>query len=140
MSEVLPTLWLTGCDVAYEKGFLQNVGATHILNCAEEVSAHPSKYHFVPIGIHHIHLEDDETPEAAKQIQDAVAVLEGWQSQGYTVVVHCRAGISRSATVVLAWLIQHRGMSLDDAWKKIVAVRNFIRPNDYFMSLLKDME
>jgi len=137
MSEVLPTLWLSGCEDAYTKGFLQRARITHILNCAEELSSHPSKYHFVPESIHHIPLEDDETPEAAKQIQDAVAVLERWQSQGFTVVVHCRAGISRSATVVLAWLIQHRGMSLEDAWKKVVAARNFIRPNDYFMGLLR---
>ena len=118
------------------RGFLQSAGVTHVLNCAEELDG--SLHRYLPtILVHHIPLEDDETPEAAKQIQEAVAVLESWQSQGYTVVVHCRAGISRSATVVLAWLIQHRGMSLDAAWKKVVAARNFIRPNDYFMGLLR---
>ena len=33
------------------------------------------------------------------------------------MVVHCVAGVSRSASVVLAFLVKHRGFSLKDAYE-----------------------
>lgn len=139
MSQILPKLWLSDVNTAREKSFLINENITHILNCAEEVDARPSCYK-IPITIVHIPMEDDETPIIEKQLQEAISVLNTWDQEGHTVLVHCRAGISRSATVILAWLIQYKGMSFDDAWSIVVKSRNIIRPNDYFMKLLKTIK
>ena len=139
MSEVLPGLFLSGADDAYTSSFLRSVGITHVLNCAEELSARPQQYG-TDVVIQHIPMEDDETPEVEQQILKAVNQLQDWYRRDYRVLVHCRAGISRSPTVVLAWLMLYKNMSFDDAWKKVVMARNFIRPNDYFMNLLKKFD
>ena len=139
MSEILPTLWLSGADVAYDRRFLLSRKITHVLNCAEELSAEPYRYG-TDITVRHIPMEDDETPEVDGQILEAVNQLQSWQQQGYTVLVHCRAGISRSVTIILAWMILFQNLTFDNAWKKVVAVRNFIRPNDYFMKFLKNLD
>jgi protein-tyrosine phosphatase len=139
MSEVLPGLFVSGADDAYTPSFLRSVGITHVLNCAEELSASPERYGAL-VGIRHIPMEDDETPEVEEQLRDAVNQLQVWQREGHTVLVHCRAGISRSPTVVLAWMILFQNLTLDDAWKTVVSARNSIRPNDYFMKFLKNLE
>lgn len=139
MSEVLPTLWLGGADIAYDRSFLKSRKITHVLNCAEELPAEPYRYG-AEVTIRHIPMEDDETPEVDEQILEAVNQIQIWQKQGHMVLVHCRAGISRSATVVLAWMMLFENTSFEDAWSKLVGVRNYIRPNDYFMKFLKKID
>lgn len=55
-------------------------------------------------------------PKAVDALHDA------WRS-GQTVYVHCTAGINRSPTVAIGWLMRHGGLSLDDAWQQVRAAR-----------------
>lgn len=48
------------------------------------------------------------------------------------VLVHCSSGVSRSATVVLAFLIQQTPLSLSDAWALLSSKRRAILPNNTF--------
>ncbi|VDD75787.1 unnamed protein product [Mesocestoides corti] len=48
---------------------------------------------------------------------------------GGRTLVHCMAGISRSATIVLAYLIKHQKMSLADAYHHVRGIRPCIQPN-----------
>jgi len=50
--------------------------------------------------------------------------------------VHCMAGRSRSATVVLAYLMTRHGMSLADAYQFLKSKRPGISPNLGYMGLL----
>ena len=52
------------------------------------------------------------------------------------VLVHCFAGLSRSATMVLSYLVSHEGMRLDDAMAKLVSIRPNVHPNATFMKEL----
>lgn len=49
--------------------------------------------------------------------------------RGGKTVVHCMAGISRSATLVLAYLMKHQGLSLAEAYNRVISVRPCIQPN-----------
>lgn len=53
--------------------------------------------------------------------------------------VHCYAGVSRSATVVLAYLMKEQGLTLSAAFK-FVKARRFILPNDGFKAQLRKFE
>lgn len=52
-------------------------------------------------------------------------------------MVHCFAGVSRSATIVIAFLMQECGMSLKDAYNHVKQKRYFIHPNDGFKRQLQ---
>lgn len=55
-------------------------------------------------------------------------------------MVHCLAGVSRSVSLVLAYLIKHRGMSYREAYELIKGRRKIIHPNDGFIEQLKRFE
>lgn len=57
-----------------------------------------------------------------------------------SVLVHCGMGISRSATVVLAYLMYSQKMYLDDAVKFVLKSRLCIFPNDGFIVQLIEFE
>lgn len=52
------------------------------------------------------------------------------------VFVHCYAGVSRSATIVIAYLMFEHGLSYSAAIKLVKSKRPFINPNDGFRKQL----
>ena len=73
-------------------------------------------------------------------ISETGPFMDHMTSLGYTVCVTCNLGVSRSATIVIAWLIVYCDMDYDDAYSMLRRKRN-IRPNtsfgSYFLRLLE---
>lgn len=55
-------------------------------------------------------------------------------------LVHCRAGISRSATIVIAYLMKTNRWNLSRALSYVRGKRRIIKPNDGFIEQLKKYE
>lgn len=62
-------------------------------------------------------------------IDQAVAFLTQQVTAGRKVLVHCQEGVSRSVTMVLAYLISNRGMSLGQAFKYVMRRRPVAHPH-----------
>ena len=56
------------------------------------------------------------------------------------VFVHCAAGMSRSPTVVIAYIMWKNKIFLNDAIKIVKNKRRLISPNENFMNQLKIFE
>jgi hypothetical protein len=61
-------------------------------------------------------------------------------ASGGAVLVHCYQGISRSATIVISYLMRSCGLPLRDALAAVVAARPVVRPNDAFLKQLAAYE
>lgn len=53
------------------------------------------------------------------------------------VLVHCRMGISRSATVVIAYMMRKCRISLDRALRRVKDERRIVNPNKNFLEQLR---
>lgn len=62
------------------------------------------------------------------------------KNSGGRVLVHCQAGISRSATICLAYLIWSRRVRLEEAFDFVKERRGVISPNLGFMGQLLQFE
>ena len=56
------------------------------------------------------------------------------------VLVHCLAGISRSVTITVAYLMQKRNLSLNEAYDYVKTCKPNISPNFNFMGQLLDFQ
>lgn len=56
------------------------------------------------------------------------------------VLVHCQAGISRSPTIVIAYLMKKQNLSMNDAYNLVSDKRKIIGPNLLFMSQLSEYD
>lgn len=57
-------------------------------------------------------------------------------NQKINVLVHCHAGISRSASIVIAFLMRNKSISLEEAFKIVKSKRPRIKPNEAFIKQL----
>ncbi|CAH0722125.1 unnamed protein product, partial [Brenthis ino] len=69
-------------------------------------------------------------PESNDFIKQAIA-------NGGTVLVHCYFGVSRSAAVVIAYIMEKYGLCYEDAFLLVKTKRRFIGPNVGFVAQLK---
>lgn len=89
----------------------QGIGA--VLNlCAECYDLHEIEA-AAGLAVHWLPISDEDAPELG-DAQDALIWLDTMLADGKKVLVHCRFGIGRSGTMMIAWLLK-QGYSLEDA-------------------------
>ncbi|KAJ3147945.1 hypothetical protein HDU89_005019 [Geranomyces variabilis] len=144
VSVILPHL-LLGSDAlpqakdAVEQ--LQELGVTHVLNMAVEVEnklVDESGKFDVKWCLAEDHAEHDIEP-AIREAVDWIAEAHA-SNPSNIVFVHCKAGRSRSATTVIAYLVVHHGMRLRDAYETVKQARPGVSPNLGFMLALLRIE
>lgn len=69
--------------------------------------------------------------------QECFTFIDQAKMQGDVVLVHCNAGVSRAASVVIGYLIYTEGLSFNDAFSLVKTARPVICPNPGFMEQLK---
>lgn len=104
-----------------------------VVRVGKELKSHfPNDFEYLEIGIW------DESDEDIRQyFSAAIAFIDKIvQDKGKRVLVHCAMGVSRSATIVIAYLMHKEGISLMDAFRKVKERRPCIEPNRGFQSQL----
>lgn len=109
---------------------LRNAGISHIVNCAAELPC----CHAVEFQYLHLQLKDPD-PSFASAIPEACQFVNDAVSNG-AVLVHCQGAISRSPSVVLAYLCS-RGHSLQQAASVVSRVVQ-TKPNRLFLQSIID--
>jgi len=83
-----------------------------------------------------IQLNDTTCSDISSYFNDAINFMKG---DGVTLV-HCRAGISRSSTLIMAYLIERHGWSLNEAFTFTKSKRSCVAPNFGFLGQLQNFE
>ena len=73
-------------------------------------------------------------------ITGAVQFIHETRSKGISVLVHCVMGISRSATLVVAYMVAATKKSVDECVAELKMKRAVISPNENFLNQLKGFE
>ncbi|EFC36169.1 predicted protein [Naegleria gruberi] len=133
-SLILERLYLGGNGSAQSKHNMKLLGITHVLNVAEGLIApYPFDFKYKKVELSDT-LGEDLLPHidaCVKFIEEAI------DSQG-TILVHCKAGVSRSASMVIAYVMKKFKLSLDEATQMVKEKRSQICPNGAFVKQLED--
>lgn len=124
MNKIADKLWLGNLQAAQDMQRLRKEGITHILQVAGGIKPQfPKDFTYKVIEV-----ADQSQVNLIRHFPAAISfVKEGVQKGG--VLVHCFAGVSRSATIVIAYLMQDRGMSFHQAFQFASQRRPVIFPN-----------
>lgn len=135
-SRILTGVLLGSQDVAHDLEILASNKITHILNVSTGV---PNLFEGWFVYLHKDALDTPAFP-LIKIFDECCHFIHSALTSGGTVLVHCNAGVSRSASVVIAYLMRHHCMTFDEAFRVVKEKRSFIRPNEGFIKQLKIYE
>ena len=134
-SEILPYLWLGAAagrtdDMLKEKGITLVINATNGCPMSKKCCVEQVK----------LKCEDSPDYNLKKHFEDIAETIHKAKEKNGKVFVHCIGGISRSASLVLAYLVRIERMTLYDAHALVKSKRSFIRPNAGFWEQLVQYE
>ncbi|KOC67819.1 Serine/threonine/tyrosine-interacting protein [Habropoda laboriosa] len=143
MQEVVPGLYL-GPYSAASRSKLQSLsehGITHIVCVRQDIEANlikpnfPDKFKYLVLNI-----ADTATENIIQHFQKVKAFIDEGLNSGGQVLVHGNAGISRSAALVVAYVMETYGLSQVNAYAVLQQRRFCINPNEGFMAQLREYE
>uniref|UniRef100_UPI00358F172B dual specificity protein phosphatase 8-like n=1 Tax=Myxine glutinosa TaxID=7769 RepID=UPI00358F172B len=134
---ILPHLYLgSEKDVMDEDVMVQN-GITFVLNASTSCP----KPDFVAIAnFMRVPVNDGYCDKILPWLSKAVDFIDRVKVCNSRVLVHCLAGISRSATIAIAYIMKTMGLSSDDAYRFVKERRPSISPNFNFLGQLMEFE
>jgi dual specificity phosphatase 12 len=135
-NEILSGLYLGSNFSARYRETLDKYGITHVLQVTQYTKTpFPEHYTYQVINI-----LDRVDANIMIHFESAIKFIEEALASGGRVLVHCMAGVSRSATIVIAYLMWKTRCTLAAAWTEVERKRFIIRPNIGFFYQLELFE
>ena len=135
--EILPYLYLGCRKVAANVAQLKNSGVTRVLNVTTETNECQRLGEF---NYQQISVEDNHEVNMLQHLPLAFAFIEEARINGEKVLVHCHAGMSRSVTVIIAYLMKYHDHTLNSAYDHVKQQKSNISPNFSFLKQLLEFE
>lgn len=141
MSEIIEgKLFLGSIEDALNEKWLQQNSIKLIVTVMNEPIEYIDKVKKIAIchSIEHhiISISDMSFENILENIYDICDIINRYDK----VFIHCMYGISRSATISIAYIMLTYHLYLNDATKLVLKNRNFIFPNDGFIKQLINLE
>ena len=108
-------------------------GIGHILNVTREIdNFFPAQFDYLNVRVY-----DDEATELLKHWDRTFKYIRRACESGSKVLVHCKMGVSRSASVVIAYAMKDKDWDLAEALQYVKEKRGCVKPNSSFMHQLE---
>ncbi|KAF5269668.1 hypothetical protein FQA39_LY08591 [Lamprigera yunnana] len=112
---------------------LQRNGVRHILNVTREIdNFFPGTFDYLNVRVY-----DDEKTDLLKYWDNTYKYITKARKEGSKVLVHCKMGISRSASVVIAYAMKAFNWDFKTAMQHVKEKRSCIKPNTNFVTQLE---
>jgi len=134
--EIIPNLYLGNIKTASDKVMLEKNNITHVLGITKAEIDYWEK-----LKVRKYSLNDTPGTDLSKIFEESIGFINAALNvKGNKVLVHCRAGISRSVTIICAYLIATKRITAKAALKLVRKKRSHANPNFGFWKQLREMQ
>ena len=130
MTEILPNLYLGSIRNANSK--IKTYDVIINLSC-EKLKKHVQN----KSKIYNFDIFDDENEPIHSLFKITQNIIDFHLNKGYSVLVNCFMGISRSSTIIIAYIMRKYGLTYNKAYNFVRSKRPIINPNKGFIQQLK---
>ena len=128
MSEITKNIYLGDARDSANEVWLKEAGITHIVNAAIQLpNFFPSDFDYLRLDLY-----DDEQQRLGSSLDKAYIFIKKAINKDKKVLIHCVAGISRSASVVIYYLMKEYEWDCQEAYDFVKKRRFQIQPNSSF--------
>lgn len=135
-ARLLIYLYLSSYGPSCDQEIMHSLGITHILN----LSNIPNSEIFPFITYKALAIQDDPSVDIMTTVSESFEFIEVAVQGNGIVLVHCQAGISRSASIVIAYLMKKFNMNMHEGFSYVKAKRPCVAPNPGFIQQLCQLE
>jgi protein-tyrosine phosphatase len=130
--EVFPNIYIGDLSSSLNQSELKKHGITTIL------SVYNGSYDVYPKDFNYkiVNINDDNWVNIYEHFNDCVKFIDDAVQKDEKVLVHCQRGVSRSVSMVIAYLISKQNYTYDTALEKIRETRAIANPNGGFKEQL----
>ena len=142
MQCIVPNLYLGPYSCASRSKYedLINHGITHIVCVHNDKELRFVGPKFEDFNYFCVQLQDHPSENILSKFHQVISFLNNSIENGGTVLVHGNAGLSRSATLVIAYVMKNFNMSYMEGMNLVRSKRFCISPNIGFIHQLKEFE
>ncbi|XP_076288454.1 dual specificity protein phosphatase 19 [Lasioglossum baleicum] len=133
VAQIIPGLFLSSQDPIVNIDILQTHNIHSVLSVGIDA---PIK--FDGIKYYYCDLLDLPETDVTASIGKCRKIID--ENRNENILVHCNAGVSRSPTIVISYLMVSEGLFFDDAYCKVKKVRDRIKPNEGFIKQLRTLQ
>ncbi|XP_074903983.1 dual specificity protein phosphatase 8 isoform X2 [Buteo buteo] len=136
-TRILPHLYLGSQKDVLNKDLMTQNGISYVLNASNSC---PKPDFICDSHFMRIPVNDNYCEKLLPWLDKSIEFIDKAKVSSCQVIVHCLAGISRSATIAIAYIMKTMGMSSDDAYRFVKDRRPSISPNFNFLGQLLEYE
>jgi protein-tyrosine phosphatase len=120
---IAPRLWLGDRISALDEDFLSDENISTVFNCTKDFPFSPmiNRKYRVPVDDN---LQPAEINNMERWAPEIVYKVVSEYKQGHTILIHCHAGMQRSAAVMAMTLIALTGKTPDEVMDHIQSIRS----------------
>ena len=141
ISQINDYLFIGNHKIAKDLERLDEFGITHIVNCADELEHYVDKYDKEKMSWIWLPMYDcSYIGNVERYIPDAIEFIDKAVNNKQKVLIHCAAGISRSSSITIAYLMYKHNLRYERAFSRVKAKRYCCQPNSKFVDQLKNYD
>ncbi len=116
--EILPGLWLGNFQSSRDEVFLRTHNIQTVFNCTKDLPFHPTIHNRYRVPVDD-NLQEGEIRNMELWSYEIIYKLLNEYKKGQPILVHCAAGMQRSAAVVAMFLMAMQGLNWDNSYRHI---------------------
>jgi predicted protein tyrosine phosphatase len=129
-------VFISSVDGAHNWEEIEKHAITHVLCVAPDLE---HKFKDKKIIYHQLDILDTVDEDLTKFMKPCMEFIETARNSDGKVLIHCQAGISRSASVCILYMMWKNGLDYDQAYEELKKNRVVVRPNKGFVVHLRNL-
>lgn len=135
LSTITDCLLISNARSACSNELIQKEAVTLCINVSKQQPFPSMRVSTLRVSVY-----DDPQEDLYKYFDCCADAIASEAERGGRTVVYCKNGRSRSATVCVAYLMKHQGLTLTDAFQIVKSARSVVEPNPGFWTQLERYE
>nr|QED40083.1 PTP-2 [Spodoptera frugiperda multiple nucleopolyhedrovirus] len=134
VTQILNNLYLGGIIYNWDdfKVFVEDKNINAIVSIWDDSMINVTNLGLLPEDYLYVYIHDNQSANIMQYFDLLYNFIKRKMDEGKNVYVHCHAGISRSATIVVYFIMKYCEISLSEAYQLVLDKRE-IRPNQSFL-------
>ncbi|ORE05904.1 DSPc-domain-containing protein [Rhizopus microsporus var. microsporus] len=132
--EIMPHLYLGSEQNTLNMDQLRDTSTIHTNYSSDSLLHHPSD-----IIYHKLNWEHNQD-NLVLELEKAIDIIDRSRSVNQNILVHCQCGVSRSATVIIAYIIKTLKLPMQDAYNHVKNLSPAVNPNLSLLFQLREFE